>query len=195
MVYGTAQASPGPDGLYLLYVDDETLREYVDLACENDLLIYLDLQIGRSDVETEMEKVMPHLEERHVHAALDPEFAMAPGQVPGESIGTLDAADVNAAQRAIESFVVEKGLSDKMLIVHRFTEGMLTRSELIEDRPRVRLVVDMDGFGPAEVKRVKYGWYAEPAEYAGIKLFFKQDTDLMTEVDVLSLSPNVIIYQ
>ncbi len=53
----------------------------------------------------------------------------------------------------------------------------------------------MDGFGPADVKRVKYGWFAGEAEYEGIKLFFKQDPDLMSEADVLSLQPEVIIYQ
>jgi hypothetical protein len=59
----------------------------------------------------------------------------------------------------------------------------------------VRLVIDMDGFGPAELKRVKYGWFAAEAEYTGIKLFFKQDPDLMSESDVLGLEPDVIIYQ
>ncbi len=53
----------------------------------------------------------------------------------------------------------------------------------------------MDGFGPAEIKRVKYGWYAQPADYSGIKLFFKHDPDLMSEADVLSLDPDIIIYQ
>ena len=53
----------------------------------------------------------------------------------------------------------------------------------------------MDGVGPAEIKQVKFGWYAAPAEYSGIKLFFRQDPDLMGEQDVLGLDPDVIIYQ
>lgn len=195
LVYATAQGDPGREGLYLQYVDEETLREYIQLACENGLLIFLDLQIGRSDVRSEVAKILPYLEQAHVHAALDPEFAMPQGEVPGESIGSLDAADVNAAQAVLQDLLREGDLPDKILIVHRFTKGMLTNPELIDDLPRVKLVIDMDGFGPSEIKRVKYGWYAAPAEYSGIKLFFRHDTDLMSEQEVLELNPDVIIYQ
>ncbi len=195
LVYATAQADPGREGLYLMYVDAETLREYIELACENGLLIFLDLQIGRSDVRSELTKILPYLEEPHVHVALDPEFAMPQGEVPGESIGSLDAADVNAAQAILQEFLEEGDLPDKVLIVHQFTQSMLTSPELIDDLPRVKLVIDMDGFGPSEIKRVKYGWYAAPAEYSGVKLFFRHDTDLMSEQEVLELNPDVIIYQ
>ena len=195
LVYGTAQSQPGSDGLYLLYVDDETLREYIQLACDNEMLIFLDLQIGRSDVRSELTKILPFLEEPHVHVALDPEFAMAPGEVPGEAIGSLDAADVNGAQALLQDFLEERDLPDKVLVVHQFTKSMLTRPELIEDLTRVKLVIDMDGFGPSEIKRVKYDWYAAPAEHSGFKLFYQHDTDLMSEQEVLELNPDVIIYQ
>lgn len=195
IVYGTAQADPGREGLHLLYVDGATMREYIDLACENGMLVFIDLQVGRSTVEAEVEKVSDYLEMPNVHLAIDPEFAMPPGEIPGESIGTVDAADVNAAQQIVEGLIEERGLSDKIVMVHRFTEEMVTRPELIEAYPRVRLVMDMDGFGPAEIKRVKYGWYAEPWDYKGIKLFFEHDPDLMTPSEVLELDPDVIIYQ
>jgi hypothetical protein len=195
LVYATAQPYPGTQGLYLAYLDEKTLQEYIELACDNGLLVFLDLQIGRSDVETELTKILPYLEQPHVHVALDPEFAMAPGQVPGRSIGSLDATHVNAAQAILQEFLEVRDLPDKVLVVHQFTHDMLTNPELLEDYPQVRLVVDMDGFGPAEVKRVKYGWFAAPAEYSGIKLFFRHDTELMTEQEVLQLKPHVIIYQ
>lgn len=195
LVYATAQSHPGHEGLYLLYVDQETLREYIQLACENGLLVFLDLQIGRSDVLSEVTKILPYMEQPHVHVALDPEFTMLQGEVPGESIGSLDAADVNAAQAILQGFLEDSDLPDKILVVHQFTQNMITNSELIDDLPRVKLVIDMDGFGPSEVKRVKYGWYAAPAEHSGIKLFFHQDPDLMSEQEVLELNPDVIIYQ
>jgi hypothetical protein len=194
-VHATAQPEPGPDGLYLQYEARSTLTRYINLACQNGLLIFIDLQIGRSDVTGEVEKVLPYLGQSHVHLALDPEFTMPPGEVPGETIGTMDAAEINEAQEIVQRFVEERGLPDKVLVVHRFTDEMITRSELIEDFPNVRLVIDMDGFGPAEIKQVKYGWYAAPAEYSGIKLFFQHDPDLMSEEDVLTLQPDVIIYQ
>lgn len=195
IVYGTAQPHPGNDGLHLLYLDDDTLNEYLDLACENELLVFIDLQVGHSTVEAEVEKVLELLEHPHVHLAIDPEFTMPPGEIPGESIGTVDAAQINAAQQIIEGYVEENGLGDRILVVHRFTDDMITRFDLVEDYERVHLVIDMDGFGPIHVKQVKYGWYAEPAEYRGIKLFYQHDTPLMTESEVLELDPHVIIYQ
>jgi hypothetical protein len=195
LVYASAQPNPGEDGLHLIFVDRRTLNQYIDLACEHGLLIFLDNQIGRSDVETEVRDILMYLDQPHVHSALDPEFAMLPGDIPGDAIGTMDAAEVNEAQAVLQTLVEERGLPDKMLIVHQFTDGMVTNSELIQDFPRVQLVIDMDGFGPADIKQVKFGWYAAPADHSGIKLFFKQDTPLMSEADVLGLDPDVIIYQ
>lgn len=195
LVYGTAQHDPGRKGTYLLYMDDDTLKQYIDLACKNHLFIFLDMQIGRSNVRDEIAKILPRLKQSHVQVAIDPEFAMPEGEVPGESIGTLDADQINDAQQLIEDYVGANGLPDKILVVHQFQESMVTRRELIKRYPHVRLVMDMDGYGPAEIKRVKFGWYAAPEPYSGIKLFFKHDPDLMSEQDVLSLNPNVIIYQ
>jgi hypothetical protein len=195
IVYGTAQEHPGNSGLHLLYVDDETMEDYIELACDHGLLVFIDLQIGRSTVAAEVERVIKLLEYPHVHLAIDPEFAMPAGEVPGESIGSIDADDINDAQAMVSELIDDAGLSDKIVVVHRFTDGMITRSELIENYPRVRLVIDMDGFGPSDVKIVKYGWYAKPAEYSGIKLFFKHDTPLLTEAEVLELEPDIIIYQ
>ncbi len=195
LVYATAQKDPGREGAYLLYVDDKTLKEYIDLACQNGLFIFLDLQIGRSTAEAEVKKVLPYLRQSHVQLALDPEFAMPPGEVPGQAIGSLDAADINAAQKLIQDFTEENNLPDKILVVHQFQASMVTRPELIQDYARVHLVMDMDGFGPSAIKVVKYGWYAAPSRHPGIKLFFKHDLDLMSEEDVLALQPTVIIYQ
>lgn len=195
IVWATAQASEGREGTYLLYVDKRTMSEYIDLACRNGLLVFVDLQIGRSDVASEVEKALPFLEQPHVHLALDPEFAMPPGEVPGQSIGTTDAEDINVAQRMVSDFVQERGLPPKVVVVHQFLDTMITRPELLRRYDGVELAIDMDGFGPAEIKRVKYGWYAQPADYSGIKLFFKHDPDLMSEADILSLDPDIIIYQ
>jgi hypothetical protein len=195
IVYGVAQTYPGEDGLYLLYVDDETMEEYIDFACENGMLVILDLQIGRSDAVTEVQKVLRYLEEPHVHLALDPEFAMGPGEVPGEVIGGLDADEINAVQALVQGFVEGRNLPDKMIIVHQFVDQMIQRPEAIENFPNIRFVIDMDGFGPSAVKREKYLLYSRPAEYGGLKLFFEQDDDLMPIREILRLRPNVVIYQ
>jgi hypothetical protein len=195
IVYGRATVDPGRDGNHLLYVDDATMAEYINLACQEGFLVFIDLQIGLSDVRSEVEKVLPFLDQPHVNLAIDPEFAMPPGELPGDAVGTVDATDVNAAQEMMQAYIQERGLGDRLLIVHKFLPEMVTRPELLQTYPNVGLVMDMDGFGPSEVKTVKFGWFSVEAEYSGIKLFFKQDPDLMSEADVLGLQPDVIIYQ
>jgi hypothetical protein len=195
IVYGRATSDPGANKDHLLYIDDRTMEEYIDLACREGFLVFVDLQIGLSDVETEVRKALPFLDHPNVHLALDPEFAMPPGELPGRSVGTVDAEEVNRAQEIVESYAAERGLGNKMLIVHKFLPEMVTRPELLRVYPGVQLVMDVDGFGPQDVKKVKYGWFSPEAEYSGIKLFFRQDPDLMTEADVLALQPDVIIYQ
>jgi hypothetical protein len=194
MVYASAQPQPGADGRHLLHVDRRTVRKYIDLACRHGMLVFLDIQVGLSDSVTELKGILQYLEAPHVHAALDPEFAMPRGQIPGKAVGSLDAAEINAAQHLLQSFVQERGLPDKLLIVHQFTDNMVTRRELISDYPNVRLVIDMDGIGKPEMKQAQFAAYAGHAEYSGIKLFFKQDPGLMREEDVARLEPDVIIY-
>ena len=199
VVYAVAQRYPTDDGLYLQYVDDSDVKRLLELTEERGLLLFLDLQIGRSSVMAELDKVLPYLRYPHVHLALDPEFAMSASQVPGVHLGSIRAADINAAQAVLQELVKTEGIPPKLLIVHQFVDSMMPDADAIKRYPDVELIIDMDGFGPAEIKRVKYERYAARpyASRAAIKLFFDYDPDLMSEEDVLSLEPRpaVIIYQ
>jgi len=195
IVYETAQPEPRENGLYLQYVDDETMQTYFDVACREGFFVFLDLQIGRSDVETEIRKVFPYLKASNVHVAIDPEFTMGPGEVPGQVIGHVDAAQINLAQQTLEDFAVQNGLPSKILIVHQFDEAMITDPENIGSFPHVQVVVDMDGFGPKETKIRKFGFFAQQAQHSGLKIFYKQDDPVMTDDEVQRLDPDVIIYQ
>jgi hypothetical protein len=195
MVYGTAQPNPGEDGLYVNRVDPDTTREYIDIACENGFFVFLDLQNGRSSPQDELAGIEQFLRDPNVHVALDPEFTMGPDEVPGQSIGHLDASTINAVQQQLETFIVENDLPDKILIVHQFDEGMITNKADIQEFPHVRLVIDMDGFGGPDAKIKKFWLYAQPAEHSAIKVFFKQDDPRLTDDQVVGLNPDVIIYQ
>lgn len=199
LVYAVAQYHPADNGLYLQYVDDADVRRLLALTEERGMLLFLDLQIGRSSVEAELEKVLPYLRHPQVHLAIDPEFAVGSAQVPGTDLGSLRAADIDRAQAALQALVQAEGLPPKLLIVHQFIDSMVLDGEAIQRFPDVELVIDMDGFGPAAVKRVKYERYAARpyASRAAIKLFLDHDPDLMSEEEVLSLVPQpaVVIYQ
>jgi hypothetical protein len=199
LIATVAQPVPGDDGTYILDTDLETLAEYVDFAEANDLLVVLDLQIGRGTVATEIEKVRPLLERPNVHLALDPEFAIAEGEVPGEYIGELEAESITYAQETLAALSEEKGLPPKVLIVHQFREDMIVGKEKLAPVPGVQLVIEADGFGAPELKTDVYNILVrdEPVEFAGVKLFYKQDKPLMTAAEILALQPppDVVIYQ
>jgi hypothetical protein len=199
LVYAVAQNHPTDNGLYLQYTDDAEVRRLLQVTQEHGMLLFLDLQIGRSSVESELQKVLPYLRYPNVHLALDPEFAVSSGEVPGTDLGSLRAEDIDHAQAVLQQLVADNDLPPKLLIVHQFVDSMVPDSSAMQRYPGVELIMDMDGFGPAAVKRVKYERYAALPDiaYGGIKLFFDHDPDLMSEEDVLSLQPTpvVVIYQ
>ena len=82
--------------------------------------------------------------------------------------------------------LVEKhNLPPKVLVMHRFTRPMLTNANKIKLDPRVQVVIHMDGWGPPSMKKDSYDAYvyAEPVQYTGFKLFYKNDTKKGHPVD------------
>ncbi|MDQ2652115.1 MAG: hypothetical protein M3Z20_03625 [Chloroflexota bacterium] len=199
LIATVAQRDPGFDGTYILDTDHETLREYIDYAAEHDMLVILDVQIGRGTVADEIEKVRDLLEQPNVHLALDPEFAIAEGETPGDHIGSLDADTITYAQQVLAEISTEQGIPPKMLIVHQFREDMISGKGQLAPMPGVQLVIDADGFGEPELKTFVYNYLVrdEPVEFGGIKLFYSQDSPLMKPREILDLvpAPDVIIYQ
>lgn len=194
LIVTVAQARPGADGLYRARMDDAFIGDALSLARQANCLLVLDVQVGRSTVAAELPRLVRWLREPDVHLALDPEWAMGPGQVPGRTIGSLDARDVNFASALLDSIVVDGGLPPKLLAVHRFTAGMLTRPELLRTDPGVQLVINMDGFGPPARKRSSYrtAQLGVTAPRMGIKLFYRNDDPRMPPADVLALEPRPV---
>jgi hypothetical protein len=194
-----AQADPGQDGLYRLRMDTELIEQVARWADEQGFLLILDVQIGLSNVEDEVRWLLPFLKRPNVHLALDPEFAMPAGQLPGKRIGTMDAAAINGALRTLAGLVESEQIPPKLLLVHRFTEDMVTNASKIEEDGRVQVVMVMDGFGGPGIKTRQYNeLIVEPgAQYTGFKLFYRHDEPLMTPEQVMTLDPppDLIIYQ
>ena len=194
-----AQRDPGVDGTYILDTSLETLTTYIDYAAANGMLVILDLQIGRGTVASEIEKVRDLLAFANVHLAIDPEFAVAEGEIPGEYIGSVTAESITYAQQVLAEISAEQGIPPKLLIVHQFREDMIQNKEQLAPYPGVQLVIDADGYGAPELKTAVYNFLVrdEPVEFAGVKLFYRQDVPIMTPQEILALvpSPDVIIYQ
>ncbi|HEV2127698.1 MAG TPA: hypothetical protein VGR22_03655 [Thermomicrobiales bacterium] len=199
VIASVAQREPQADGSYLLDTPSELLNRYSDFAEANDILLFLDVQIGRRTVQAEVEGLRPWLEKPHVHLALDPEFAMREGEIPGEHIGQVDASDITWTQEYLADLAAEVGIPPKVLIVHQFHYTMIENKDAVSPVAGVQLVIDADGWGTPAEKRATYDVVIaqQPIEFHGLKLFYRQDVPLMTAEEILDLepAPDLIIYQ
>ena len=199
LVATIAQPTAGKDNKWRRRETKALIRSLLDQAKANQFKLILDIQPGRSTVRAEMEYLKEYLEDPDVYLALDPEFAMPEGEIPGRKIGRMTARDVNDAIDFLDKIVREKNLPAKVLIVHQFTMNMLRDKHQIRDSPMVDVVLDMDGFGDRHLKKAMYKTIVgrRPLEYPAIKLFYKEDTNLFGEKDVMKLEPEpaVVIYQ
>ncbi|MGV3639212.1 MAG: hypothetical protein ACO1NZ_01760 [Adhaeribacter sp.] len=198
----TAQGKPGPGGKYRLRMSDHVAEKVMRWAEQKDALVFLDIQIGQSTVEEEIPRLAKFLKHPNVHLGIDPEFAMKNGKVPGKRVGTLDAAEINYASKVLADLVEEHQLPPKVLVIHRFTQRMVTNYKQIKLDPRVQVVMHMDGWGSKSLKRSTYRSYIqkEPVQYTGFKVFYKNDVRkkgwaLMTPADILALKPQPVYIQ
>jgi hypothetical protein len=177
-----AEGSPGADGTYRLRMPPDLIDQVAQWAARRHDPLILDVQAGRSPVLTEVRALLPYLRRPNVHLALDPEFAMAGDQVPGQVFGSIDATTINQVSQTLADLVTSGRLPPKVLIVHRFREDMLTNYRAIQLDPRVQLVIDMDGVGGPGAKLAAYAAYVhdQPVQYAGVKLFYQQDAPVFT---------------
>jgi hypothetical protein len=196
-----AQAAPGRDGKYRLRMTDSLINMVYDWAQKRNGLLFLDVQVGKSTVQEELPRLVPFLQRPNVMLGIDPEFSMKFGDPPGSRIGTMSSADVNYAINLLAGVVKQYNLPPKILVVHRFTRSMLTKSKQIKLDPRVQVVIDMDGWGQPWLKYDSYRAYveAEPVQFTGFKLFYHNDTKkgdpLLTPPEVLMLNPKPLYIQ
>ena len=198
LIATVAQGYPGPARKYRLQMSDSLIRKVAGWAEERGWLLFLDIQVGVSNVEDELRVLVPYLKYPFIHLALDPEFAMKDGKRPGTDwMGRMDASEVNHAIGVLAKVVEDHQLPPKVLVVHRFTRNMLTNASQIRLDPRVQVVIDMDGWGTPGSKIGAYRWFVvrHPVQYTGFKLFYKNDKPMMTPEQVLELYPKPMYIQ
>ena len=191
-----AQGSPGADGKYRFRMPDKEIDKVLAMAEKVNAIVFLDIQVGFSAIQIELPLFEKYLKLPNVHLGMDPEFSMKFGIRPGKVVGTYDATDVNFAANYLAKIVKENNLPPKVLVVHRYTQKMLTNHQDIKPLPEVQIVIHMDGWGAMarKIGTYKNFIYSEPIQFTGFKLFYKNDvktagTALMTPNEVLKLSP------
>ncbi|HYC83056.1 MAG TPA: hypothetical protein VEB60_00710 [Candidatus Paceibacterota bacterium] len=198
----TAQGSAGEDGKYRLRMPDSEIDKVLKMAEKINAIVFLDIQVGLSTLQAELPVYEKYFKMPNVHLGIDPEFSMKTGKKPGSVIGTFDAADINYAAEYLAKLVKENNLPPKILVIHRFTQPMVTNYRQIRPLPEVQIVMHMDGWGGVAEKIGTYNAFIapQPVQFTGFKLFYKNDfrlpgTRIMTPAEILRLQPQPIYIQ
>lgn len=198
----TAQAKPGKDRKYRLRMPFSQIDSILKMAADINAIVFLDIQVGLSTLQEEIPTLEKYLRMPQVHLGIDPEYSMKGGEVPCTKIGTFDAADINYACQYLEELVKKYQLPPKILVVHRFTQAMVTHYNNIRRWDKVQIVINMDGFGYPAKKINSYNSFVarEPVQYTGFKIFYKNDLTaarqtIMRPEEVLTLYPKPIYIQ
>jgi len=206
----------GKSGTYSHHVDAGTIQRYVEFCEQNDLLLFLDLNIGWADPVTELEFFSPYLQQPFVEVAIDPEW-MFPRHngIPGKNLSNVRASDLNPLIEAVAAMPMKYHVPRKVMIIHQYrgdgdgkanpynpaTSEIADKRDIVND-PRVDLVIHIDSVGgwpgDIQVKENQYHeWVAEDMakyknfRYGGFKIFYVLESrnELMTPTQVMSMSP------
>ncbi|MDR2467971.1 MAG: hypothetical protein LBD22_03325 [Spirochaetaceae bacterium] len=200
IIYGTCW----PEG-EIGIISDPKLKEYINFAKENDMLVFLDHQIGKYDPIQSLRRMLPYLKEYpNVHLALDPEWRTTK---PMQEIGSVSAEEINKAQQVMQDYMTENKIEgERLLVIHQFNSVMIkNRRNVRADFENVRLVLCMDGHGTPAKKRGSYAYNAAATNIPvkAFKLFYNEkgntgvDVPLLTPQEVYELNPRplLIMYQ
>ena len=121
------------------------------------------------------------------------------GEIPGQKIGSVTAEEVNEVASYVSNIVVKHDLPEKLFVIHQFTQDMIAGKERVA-RPRgLAMTMNVDGFGDRPNKISKYAQFtSELARFNdGFKLFYEEDTNLMSPGAVLALRPppDLVVYE
>jgi hypothetical protein len=187
-----AHPFPTPSGLYRTHQEDAVVRSYLKAVRRIDGVLVLDIQPGRDDFVRALRRWEPYLRQPDVGVALDPEFSMGPGQVPGRQLGHTNAAAVNRASAYVAEIVRRHRLPQKLFMVHQFRTDMVRHIGNVKHRAGLAMVQHVDGFGSRPQKLATYHAVAKPDRFTmGFKLFYDEDRNLFSPARVLRIHPRI----
>ena len=197
------QGQPGRDGKYRSRASAATVDRLLAAARRVNGILLLGIQPGRADFLTEVKHYERWLEEPDVGLALDPEWAMGPGQVPMKVFGHTTGAEIDAVADYLSTLVQEHDLPEKALVFHQLSSAIVSREKDIQTHAGVVVIKSVDGIGAPASKISTWTTLTKKLPkgvHAGFKLFYEEDRafgPLMTPKQVLALrpEPEYVLYE
>jgi hypothetical protein len=198
------QAFPGADGLYRERTADDVVAEHLAAARRHRGLLLLNVQPGRARFLDEVRAYERWLREPDVGVALDPEWAVGPGQRPGRVFGSTTGAVVDSVAAYLDGLVRAGDLPQKVLVVHQLTPQIVIGWSALRRRGGVVVVKSVDGIGSPGAKIETWTRLVREMPrtlHPGFKLFFDEDRragqGLMSPSEVLALrpQPEYVLYE
>ena len=117
---------------------------------------------------------------------------MGPDEVPGRTIGSVSAREVNQVSSWLAGLVAEENLPQKVFMLHQFRTDMIPDIDDVKQRDGLAMVQHVDGFGNPGQKLATYHAVARPARFSmGFKLFYDEDRPRMSPAAVREIRPPV----
>lgn len=187
-----ASRGPGPRGDFNNDIPNEVVRRYIAAAHRLGALVVLDVQPGRSAFPSVARRWTWALKDPWVGLALDPEWRMGRGQLPGRVIGSVNGREVDQVAAWLSQFTAANHLPQKVFLVHQFIPRMITNRIAIHDYPHLAMIQQADGFGTRQEKLDSFHAIAYPTRFIeGFKLFYTWDVDRMRARQVLAIRPRI----
>ncbi len=197
------QGSAGRDGKWRTRLSDKVIQQHLDAARRHKAILLLGIQPGRATFLEEVKAYDKWLQQPDVGLALDPEWAMQPGQVPMRTFGHTTGREINDVTAWVGSLVARRQLPEKVVVVHELAPSIIRNEEVIKSRKGVALIKSVDGIGSRAMKEDtwrKLTTKLPKGMRVGFKLFFEEDAEfgpLMKPAQVLALKPTVdyVLYE
>jgi hypothetical protein len=190
-----AHPVPGKHGDYSGRVPATTIDRYLAAARRHRALLLLNVQPGRARVIDVVRGLERWLRQPDVGLALDPEWEVTKGQVPGQVYGSTTGAELDDVATYLDGLVQRDDLPQKVMVFHQVAPSVVRHQSAVRAHPGVAVIKSVDGIGSRAAKTATWTRLVKalPASiHPGFKLFFDEDTrhgSLMTPAQVLALTP------
>jgi hypothetical protein len=190
-----AQGSAGRDGKYRSRIPSQQIDRYLAVARKHKMLLVLGIQPGQAKPLTEIRRLEQWLKQPDVGLALDPEWEVGPGQVPGRVFGRTSGAELNSIAAYLSTLVTTNRLPEKLFVFHQLSKPIVRNEAALRTHLGIVTVKSVDGIGARTDKLDTYNRLITGLPqgiHTGFKLFYDEDTrhgPLMTPPQVLAIRP------